>query len=76
MISADIQNATLFPDIHQIAEVRRGLDLAPQELAFLAQRKLHVRDNFGKHMGVDPSEVILMTFPSWLLVVAVVVSEP
>ena len=56
-ISADISNPTLFPEIQQVAEVRRGLGLAPQEHAFLAQRKLHVRDNFAKYLGVSPSEV-------------------
>ena len=57
VVSTDIHNPDLFPEIQQVAEVRRGLDLAPGELAFLAQRKLHVRENFAKYLGLSPGEV-------------------
>lgn len=56
-ISKDIHDASIFPEVQTIAEVRRGIALAPQEVAFLADRKLHVRDNFAKYMGLDSSEV-------------------
>ena len=55
-VSVDIHNSELFPEIRKVAEVRQGFDLAPQEFAFLAQRKMHVKDNFAKYLGLDPSE--------------------
>ena len=57
LVSKDITNAVLFPEIQNVAEVRSGLDLAPQELAFLAARKLVVRDNFAKYLGLHEAEV-------------------
>lgn len=46
-----------FPEITQRATVRRGLDLCPEELAYLTARKTRVRGQFARYMGVDPSEV-------------------
>lgn len=37
--------------------MRRGLDLSPGETAFLAARKVHVRNNFAKYLGLDPAQV-------------------
>jgi cytosolic phospholipase A2 len=56
-VRKDIHNVNLFPEIEKVAEVRRGLDLAPEEIAFLTKRKEHVRDHFAKYIGVDPAEV-------------------
>jgi cytosolic phospholipase A2 len=53
----DITDAESHPEIHQIAEVRRGSDLSPQELAFLAKRKALVRDAFCEYMGLSSAEV-------------------
>jgi phospholipase A2 len=57
VVSADIHNPELFPEIRNVAEVRQGLDLAPQEVAFLQQRKVHVREHFAEYLGLDPEEV-------------------
>lgn len=57
VVSKGILNPSLFPEIQQVAEVGRGSDLAPQVLAFLAERKLHVRNNFAKYLGLDSSDV-------------------
>lgn len=56
-VKKEIQDPSLFPEVNQIAHVRRGLDLSPQEQAFLAKRKLHVRDAFARYLGVSPEEV-------------------
>ncbi|KXT12457.1 hypothetical protein AC579_7358 [Pseudocercospora musae] len=56
-VKHDIQNPKLFPEIERIAHVRRGIDLCPEELAFLAKRKARCRDAFAKYIGVDPVDV-------------------
>jgi len=57
VVRKDIHDINLFPEIEKAAEVRRGLDLAQEEIAFLAKRKVHVRNHFAKYIGVDPAEV-------------------
>jgi phospholipase A2 len=52
-----LTDATRFPEVERVAEVRRGLDLSSEETAFLIERRVHVRKNFAKYMGVDPAEV-------------------
>jgi cytosolic phospholipase A2 len=57
VIRKDIHDVNLFPEIEEAAEVRRGLDLAQEEIAFLVKRKVHVRNHFANYIGVDPAEV-------------------
>lgn len=45
------------PEINQVAQVRRGLDLCPDEAAFVAARQRHVRDRFAAFIGEDPATV-------------------
>jgi phospholipase A2 len=52
-----LTDATRFPEVKRVAEVRRGLNLSSEEAAFLAERQVHVRNNFAKYMGIDPAEV-------------------
>jgi phospholipase A2 len=56
-VSQDIKDSSLFPEIRQVAEVRRGLGLAQQEVTFRAQRKLRVREHFAKYLGVSSEDV-------------------
>ncbi|KAI9149070.1 Cytosolic phospholipase A2 delta [Paramyrothecium foliicola] len=56
-VRRDIMDPSIFPEVEKVAEVRRGLDLCPEELAFLVKRKLHVRANFAKYIGVHPEDV-------------------
>ena len=56
-VKKEILDPDIFPEVNRVAEVRRGLDLCPEEKAFLAKRKLHVRDHFAKYLGLDPGEV-------------------
>jgi hypothetical protein len=39
VVRKDIHGINLFPEIEKEAEVRRGLDLAQEEIAFLAKRR-------------------------------------
>jgi phospholipase A2 len=57
LIHKDLHDAQRYPEIHQVAEVRHGPSLCDSEKAYLAKRKLHVRDHFAKYMGLDPAEV-------------------
>jgi phospholipase A2 len=56
-IRKDIMDPSIFPEVEKVAEVRRGLELCADELAFLKMRKAHVRTKFAEYMGVDPEDV-------------------
>ena len=56
-VSKEIQDPAIFPEVRQVAEVRRGIELCDQETSFLAKRKLHVRQAFAKYFNLDPEEV-------------------
>lgn len=57
LIHKDIHDAVRYPEIKQVAHVRQGLDLGPEEKAFLIKRKMHVRDHFARYLGLDPEQV-------------------
>ncbi|KAL1969192.1 hypothetical protein VTN77DRAFT_446 [Rasamsonia byssochlamydoides] len=57
LITKDIHDPIRHPEITRVAEVRRGLGLCESEKAYLAQRKLHVRNHFAKFLGLDPEQV-------------------
>ncbi|KKA18562.1 hypothetical protein T310_7482, partial [Rasamsonia emersonii CBS 393.64] len=57
LIAKDLHDANRHPEIRQVVEVRRGLDLCEGEKAYLAQRKLRVRDHFARYIGLDPEQV-------------------
>ena len=56
-VKKEIQDPNVFPEVQRVAEVRRGIELCPEELAFLEKRKVHARDAFAKFLGVSPEEV-------------------
>jgi hypothetical protein len=56
-LSKDICDPSVFPEVAQTAQIRRGLELCPEESQFLAERKRHVRDHFARYMGWDPAHV-------------------
>ena len=56
-VKREIMNAAIYPEVEMVAEVRRGTELCPEELAYLAKRKLHARDKFAKFMGLKPEDV-------------------
>ncbi|EGP91587.1 uncharacterized protein MYCGRDRAFT_89921 [Zymoseptoria tritici IPO323] len=56
-VKNEINDAGLCPEVAKMAQVRRGLELCPEERAFLVKRKQHVRDHFAKYLGLNPQEV-------------------
>jgi phospholipase A2 len=56
-VSHDIHDATLFPEVADVAMVRKGLDLCPEEKAFRLERKEHVRTHFAQYIGVDLAKI-------------------
>lgn len=56
-VKHEINDAKLFPEITKVAQVRRGIELCPEEQAFLAKRKVTARDNFAHYIGLNPDEV-------------------
>jgi hypothetical protein len=56
-VKKEIHDPKLFPEVDKVATVRRGLDLCPEEQAFLKARKTRARDNFAKYLGVKPEDV-------------------
>ncbi len=56
-INKDLYDETLFPEVARQATIRRGLELCPEELTYVAARKARIRDAFARYMGWDPSQV-------------------
>lgn len=56
-VKHEISDPKVFPEVERVAEVRRGIELCPEEQAFLAKRKVHARDNFAKYLGLNPEDV-------------------
>ncbi|KAK5675126.1 hypothetical protein LTS10_012200 [Elasticomyces elasticus] len=56
-IKKEMHDAKLFPEVERVAEVRRGLELCPEEQAFLIARKVRARDNFARYIGLKPEDV-------------------
>ncbi|KAH8700100.1 putative cytosolic phospholipase A2 [Talaromyces proteolyticus] len=57
LVRKDSHDAQRYPEIERVAEIRHGLDLGGEEKAFLSKRKLHVRNNFAKYLGLDSEKV-------------------
>ncbi|KAF2161846.1 hypothetical protein M409DRAFT_58911 [Zasmidium cellare ATCC 36951] len=56
-VKHEINDPKIFPEIEKVAEVRRGLDLCPEEQNFIAKRQVNARDHFAKYMGLNPADV-------------------
>ncbi|KAH0846462.1 putative cytosolic phospholipase A2 [Fonsecaea pedrosoi] len=56
-ITKELRDTTRHPEVAQKATVRRGFDLALEEIQFREQRKVKVRDAFCRYLNLDPSEV-------------------
>ncbi|KAE8447000.1 hypothetical protein EG329_011482 [Mollisiaceae sp. DMI_Dod_QoI] len=53
----DIHDRERYPEVAHVAEVRRGLDLAPPEQRFLIDRKVKVRNAFARYLGLNPADI-------------------
>lgn len=56
-VKKEINDPEVFPEVQRVAEVRRGLELCPEEAAFLEKRKLVTRDGFARYLGLNPEDV-------------------
>lgn len=56
-LTKELNDAARFPEIARQAVVREGLELCPEEAAYLAARRVRLRDNFAGYMGVDAAQV-------------------
>jgi phospholipase A2 len=56
-VSQDLMDTSKFPEVSKTAEVRHGMDLCPEEKAFVAARKQLKRDSFARYMGWDPAAI-------------------
>ncbi len=53
----DIHDRERYPEVAHVADVRRGLDLAPPEQRFLIDRKVKVRNAFARYLGLNPADI-------------------
>lgn len=56
-LTKELDDPTRFPEIARQAVVRKGLDLCPEEKAYVAARRARVRDHFARYMGLDAAQV-------------------
>ena len=56
-VKKEMFDPSIFPEVQDIARVRRGLQLCEEEKAFLEKRKLHVRDAFSRYFNLNPQDV-------------------
>jgi phospholipase A2 len=56
-ITQGLRDPSRFPEVARIAQVRRGLDLCPDEQRFVDTRKARMRDAFAKYLGLNPGDV-------------------
>lgn len=57
MMAKEMCDANRHPEVAKSATIRRGFELAPEELRFRELRKVKVRDAFCRYLDLDPSEV-------------------
>lgn len=56
-VNRDLRDVSRYPEVANVAEVRRGIDLCVQEKQYLTDRKWLVRDAFARYLGLNPAEV-------------------
>ncbi|KAK7707166.1 hypothetical protein SLS64_007376 [Diaporthe eres] len=56
-LTKELDDPARFPEIALQAVVRKGLNLCPEETAYVAARRMRIRDNFARYMGLDSAQV-------------------
>lgn len=56
-LTKELDDPARFPEIANQAVVRKGLDLCPEETAYVAARRTKLRDKFALYMGLDAAQV-------------------
>ncbi|RHZ58612.1 hypothetical protein Glove_372g46 [Diversispora epigaea] len=58
-----LNDTTLYPELEWDATVRNNNDLSEEEVKFIHDRKLFIREAFAKYVGVDVSEIHVDDIP-------------
>ncbi|CAG8627113.1 4464_t:CDS:2, partial [Diversispora eburnea] len=58
-----LKDTTLYPELEWDATVRNNNDLSEEEIKFIHDRKLFIREAFAKYVGVDVSEIHVDDIP-------------
>ncbi|CAG8591165.1 4276_t:CDS:10, partial [Diversispora eburnea] len=58
-----LKDTSLYPELEWDATVRNNNDLSKEEIKFIHDRKLFIREAFAKYMGVDVSEIHVDDIP-------------
>ncbi|RHZ58610.1 hypothetical protein Glove_372g44 [Diversispora epigaea] len=58
-----LNDTTLYPELEWDATVRNNNDLSEEEIKFIHDRKLFIREAFAKYVGVDVSEIHVDDIP-------------
>ncbi|CAG8591147.1 4275_t:CDS:2, partial [Diversispora eburnea] len=58
-----LKDTTLYPELEWDATVRNNNDLSEEEIKFIHDRKLFIREAFAKYVGVDVSEIHIDDIP-------------
>lgn len=53
----DMRDTDKHPEILKVAEVRTGLELCDEEIAFMAKRKARMKHHFAQYLGLDPDSI-------------------
>jgi phospholipase A2 len=56
-VKKDLHDPAIYPEVEQVAEVRKGIDLSLEEKEYLTDRKWFVRNAFARYMGLDPNDI-------------------
>lgn len=56
-LTKELGDPARFPEIARQAVVRKGLDLSPEETAYVAARRARIRDKFARYVGLDAAQV-------------------
>lgn len=56
-LTKELDDPARFPEIALQAVVRKGLNLSPEETAYVATRRARIRDKFARYMGLDSAQV-------------------
>ncbi|RHZ43310.1 hypothetical protein Glove_809878g3 [Diversispora epigaea] len=59
----ELNDTTLYPELEWDATVRNNNDLSEEEIKFIQDRKLFIREAFAKYVGVDVSEIHVDDIP-------------
>ncbi|CAG8733642.1 13608_t:CDS:2, partial [Acaulospora morrowiae] len=63
IVEPKLKDATVHPELEWDAVVRKSNDLCEEEVKFVRERKVFIREAFAKYVGVDVSEIHVDDIP-------------